>query len=239
MPYRKTNYRNKNYSRPRPRRQAHKKNDNMKRMLGHVANKALEHAKNIPGPVGVLARGLGMVKNFINVETKYLDVPISSSFGAGGVLILLNNVLQGAGVNNRNGVSILSKNLTLNLAVDIGAVTTFSPIRMAIIVDKKPDILIPVAYTDIYGTNQAWAQVDKEENGDRFVILKDMQQSLSAQGNPAEFHKFFIDLTGVHILFDDTAGNVFEKNAIYLVLMSNGPSNTSVNGTSRFRFYDN
>lgn len=244
------NYRSNQKSyRRKPAKRApykNKKKDNMKRMLGHVANKALDYAKLVPGPVGTLARGLGMMKSFINVEEKYVDTILATSTipsTPATISLLLNAIAQGDGYNQRNGQSVINKSVTINYALTMNSVAVFTSIKIALVMDKKPDVTALTTAATVYGAASNYlSQVDKEENGDRYVILKSEIINLDSAYRRTYFNKWHVDLTETHTLWDGTTGAIadFEKNALFIVAVSDQPTNLPVlDVNARFRYFDN
>lgn len=236
-------YRKKNFRKGPVRKSAgRKKNENLKKMMGHVANKALDYAKTRPGAVGSLARGLGMLKKFINVETKYIDIvqtptPINNN-PTGSYHQLFNPVIQGDQYNQRNGQSIVNKSVTMNIYLQMQSAAVTTLIKVALVMDKKPDVGTPDV-SSVFGTTATpLSQIDTEENGDRFVILKHDIICLDSSHLVA-LMQWYVDLTETHTLFD-SAGNDIEKNALWLFTISDQPTlYPAISVNSRFRFYDN
>jgi len=223
----------------RPSKYARKTN-NTKKMMGHAMNYALQRAKGAGGYIGMLARNVDLIKSFINVETKYLDIAnnTAASSALNSYSIVLNPVVEGDDYFQRQGRSILNDSLTLNYTytANAGALQTFC--RVIVVADLKPDIGAAVISDVLGGSAGFLTQIDKASNGDRFVILKSMILSTNAN-NPNMSGKIHLNLKGTHTLFDATTSD-HEKNKLYIMAVSDQATNApALAFYSRFRYKDN
>lgn len=218
------------------------KNYNVKKMMGHVVNRGLSYASRVPGPIGSVARAVSMIKGLVNVEVKYLDTTVSAAAITNSVSSFsqaLNSIIEGDEYNNRNGRSILNRSISVNWSCIMHASATNTYVRLVLACDKKPDVGT-VNYGSVYGSSSNYlTQINKAEDGDRFVILKDILIKLSTAECTNQYGKIYVDLKGTHTIFDASSADT-EKNRYFIVAISDQPTNTpTLNFVSRFRFTDN
>lgn len=230
-------------SRPRkmmkPRSKAKRKHDTLLKMTGSVVDKGLQYASNVPGPIGVVARGLSMVKNLINVECKNLDITLAPAT-VGNVATSwtadLNNLSKGTGDSDRIGNSVLGSKLMIKLISQRGvSASTNQTIRLALVYDKKPDIGV-MTYATVFGSNDLNAFNDPN-NSDRYVKLWDTKFTLTSNDPVLNLQKV-VNLARIHTKWDDS--NNFEKGRITIVACSDQTTALPTIGyTSRYCFFDN
>lgn len=228
----------------RPRRYRKRRTPTVKRLVGTTVDAGLNYASGVPGPIGSIARSLKFVKDYINVEEKYVNTTIAlrtpmddgatwwASFG---------NMAQGDDVNQRQGRSILNRDLRITYHVerDPDATTTSDLVRLVVICDKTPDIGTPT-YSTVFGSYSPMAKIDKD-NSDRFVIMKSKLLSLDA-GRPSQVGTMNINLKGIHTYYDGT-GNTYgdvKKNAFAIFAVTDATANEPTAGmNARHKFTDN
>lgn len=209
-----------------------------KRMLGH-ANSALDR---VPGVVGGTLR---LMRNFINVETHYSDVGDSHAIKSDGTdfLHLANGIATGDDFNTRSGRSVLLKQFQMKWALAQNASATNTFVHLALCVDKKPDSATAASHDAVYGTGSTYlSMIDRAEEGDRFVILRQFTVALDQKSSPTAHGELFVKLDGIHTLYDGTAATYadIEKNALILVAVSNEATNTpTLTLNTRVSWYDN
>jgi len=193
--------------------------------------------------VGDVARaaysGVQYIKGLINVEKHRLDTTFASTVNSTGSVTLLSGIGQGDDVNNRQGNSVLGKNLYLRYHTyrdPVNAATT-NTLRMIIVKDLENTGSAPTIANML-----AAVDVDSPLNVDtlpRWEILRDKVFTLGLQGNMGFAGKQFIKIND-HLKFTGSATTDVYKNAIYLILLSSestGPPTMDL--YARLEFYDN
>lgn len=209
-----------------------------KSMLGAGA-KALDY---VPGVVG---RSLRLVRSMINVEKHYADVGSNTAITSTGATFshLCNGIGTGDDFNSRTGRSILSKSLQVKYSLNIHASAVNTWVHWAIVVDKNPDSATACSHDAVYGASSTYlSMIDRANEGDRFVILRQYDTKLDNKASPTVVGTDYIDLSNIHCLYDGTGATIasIEKNAIFVVAVSNEPTNTpTLTLNTRYSWFDN
>lgn len=220
-----------------------KKLPTWKKMVGITANKALDYAGNVPGPIGTVARGLKLVKNLINVEAMFVDTAINQAAAASAQnAIPLAAIAQGDTDSSRQGDSILAKSLVVRLSLTNNASATTSLARMIIFIDKENANGTAPTSTLVLQQDQVQGLLNMN-NSERFPILRDKSYALRTSTESAiTWITEYIDLSDLHIRFDGTtsAQGSLSTNHPYVLFISSEATNTpSFVGNIRLRYYDN
>lgn len=199
---------------------------------------------NFKGPLGYALRGVNMLKNLINTETKYIDTVVNTNTNfdnTTGQMNALSLCSQGVSDTSRIGNSILCKHLTINWAVSLNnSNTNGNRFRLIIFIDKQNAKGVAPSATDILTavTPTALKNVD---NLDRFVILRDIMGNVDPD-KPVVNGKIYIPLHRLHTKYDGTLGQQSDlaENGIYLLGLTNQNTNLPfLNFQARLAFYDN
>lgn len=194
------------------------------------------------GSVKYLAKkaynGVQFVKGLINVEKHFHDTGITTSPSTSGYVLPLNDIENGDAQGNRTGNSILAKHITVRGSVALGNSATASRIRMVLVQDIQAIDGANPTVTDILQT----ASVDsfmKMENTDRFFTLMDETYEVCNTGERIRDIYRYIPLN-FHIKFSGTGSGYWDMNSLFLLVISNEPTNLPYfNVNTRLAFYDN
>lgn len=251
MPYGRSNYRRRRpYSNdPATQRRYMKKKGRLqtaRKMTGTEPNTIVDKIASGIGTVATIARSVSAIASLINVEDKYVDTALSASVTlVSPYAVVLNQIAQGAAVNQRNGNKVLSKCLQVNFRIYLdatAAATATNSVRMVVLIDKKPQIGA-LTWNTVYNPNDdVSALVDKDTAGDRVVILKDRRWTLNGSDKRLHFGKFYIPLTRIHAQYTGSAATAYEANAIYLLAISDvtgAQPAVVLNGNARYCYLDN
>lgn len=231
MPYRRSRRRSRRAM--RPRRQA-----TWKSMVG-IGKQLYSQYR---GPIGYAIKGVNMLKNLVNAESKFLDTTISTSPDATtGSVVPLTLVAQGTTDITRVGNSILCKDLTMRLQLIINASATATSVRYIIFLDKQNAAGTAPTVANLLqsvGVNQPL----NRDNADRFVVMKTGTVDLSINGARVRTMKIYKDLSRLHVKYDGTtaAQSDAAERQLYIAFVSSEATNfPSVTGVARVHFYDN
>lgn len=236
--YRRSRYNTSKYK-PRPKGRL----QTARKMTGSEPTTMVDTIASGIGQVATIAKAVSGIAALINVEDKYVDTPISLSVSSASPQgTTLNGMVQGSGRNQRNGNKVLNKCLQINYRVYLDPTATSTNIvRVIILLDKKPQINT-IGFNTIYTpTGDVDALIDKDNAGDRVVILKDTRHILDPGDRRMAFKKLFIKLDRLHTQFTGSA-SLFESGEIRLIAISDAAGtqpNTLVSGNARFCFLDN
>lgn len=193
------------------------------------------------GPVARLAGSVAQLAGLINSEAKELDTVVSGTgiSNSGSYSQALTNIAEGDDRNQRNGRFILAKHLQYRMQVlmDNTVQTRFS---YAIVMDKKANEGFGATpWQEVFTSADPTALINRDA-ADRFIILKRGVLHGNAGGNSIVDVKGFLNLKGVHLKYNNTTSTSYEKNAIFLLAVSNQPTNVaSLYANIRFEYYDN
>lgn len=196
----------------------------------------IDRALNVGMKALVLAKG---VKSIVNAEKKSYDSPFSGTAVSSTASVQrLTDIAQGDDYNGREGRSILLKSIEANLVCQIHGSATNTSMRLVIFKDKHNQGTAPTAadigITTFYGLRDSNPTAQK-----RFTVLKDQQIRLQ-QGQVDRFPFQYFRKLNHHVIFDGTASTDDTQGSLWLLLVSNEPTNTpNISGDVRVRYYDN
>jgi len=176
----------------------------------------------------------------LNTEFKQKDVTASGTVDNVADIILLNGLAKGDDFDTRDGRVVRVKSIQVALLYELSASATFTQLRIMVVLDKQPNE-VTMVILDLLDSSalQSFRNLD---NRKRFVILRNEVVNMSisgAQGGYWEYYKKF----NLKTVYDDSdAGTIVDisTNAIYLVLLSNEPTNLpTVVRSTRVRYIDN
>lgn len=228
----------------RRRRVVPRKTQSIRRLAGQSAMTMVERMAQMPGSLGQLAGSVVMLKKFINSEVKFKDTTISGSIGTGGLYqVLLNGISEGDEYNNRQGRSILMKDLSVRFKVQSTLTNSnIQSIGWAIVLDKKPDETTPCTWGNVFTLNSVFSHVRKQDYSGRFVVMARGQLNINYPDNPSISTKRYINLNGIHIKYDgtDATQTSLDQNAIHFIATTDQTADTAIIlGEARLNYYDN
>lgn len=208
-----------------------------------IMNIGKELYQDYGGALGYAIKGVNMMKNLINTETKHFDsIPYATNVISGPVnAIPLGNMAQGTTDATRIGNSILCKSILLRILLSRNTTAVNNPYRLILFIDKNNAKGVTPTSAELLQGDTIYAPVNIN-NTDRFVILRDHFDTVQDQSNAQEAFTWFVNLSRLHCKYDGT-GNAqgdLAENQLYLICFSdqavNGPN---VQATSRLNYYDN
>ncbi len=176
----------------------------------------------------------------LNTEFKQKDITASQTINNVAKITLLNGLSKGDDFDDRDGRVVRVKSIQISLIYEMSTVATFTQMRIMVVLDKQPNEMTLVI-NDLLDSSalQSFRNLD---NRKRFVILRNEIVSMSisgAQGGYFEYYKKF----NLKTIYDDSdVGDIADisTNAIYLILLSNEPTNLpTVIRSTRVRYIDN
>lgn len=228
------------------RRNKFTRKDKIRKMAGVKPETFVEQVGKGVGTVAKIAKTVAGIVGMLGVEDKYLDTVLSADVTAlAPYSQALNLVPQGIDFNQRTGNRIGLKHLQINmrLFLDVTATTlATNTLRVVILIDKKPQIGA-LTYDTVYVPNgDVTGFVDKNEAGDRVVVLKDYRTVFSGGSTRLMFKKFYIDLSRIETQYTGPSPGAFESHAIYILALSDvtglSPA-VHIRGNARCVYTDN
>lgn len=180
--------------------------------------------------------------SMLNSEKKYFDVSHttvnpSTPATTPSVIPLLSSITVGDGATNRDGIQIRLKSLVINSISTLNASATATRLRIAVILDRRPQIGGSPSWTDFYdSSNVTTAMYNLADQWKRFRIITDKTVVLQSEANEVVTN-LFVPMS-LPIRYDSSGQPI--NNELYLVVASDETTNTPTFGYRyRVRFYDN
>lgn len=223
--------------------------DKVRKLAGTQPETTVEKIAKGVGTVATIAKTVAGIVSVINTEDKYIDTNILADVtnvpsGTGSYTQTLNLVAQGNTRDQRNGNKILCKSIQLQLQIKMNDSTTAlsSNLRLVLLYDKKPQISTAAGplFAEIYVPTLTTGFIDKDNVGDRYVILRDWKISLNNQDKRLVWEEFYKQLDRIHCQFTGPSASAFETGRIFLTAISDSsPVGININGQARFCYTDN
>lgn len=188
--------------------------------------------------IGALAREVMLLKDMVNVESKFVDTAGSGSITNTGTVGILSLIAQGNTDQTRNGNQIKLKSIQIKIDLMRNTAAANNRMRVMLLVDKEYDGSNPTI-ADILQTANPLAPMNKDFSK-RFVILKTKHIVVNA-GYPSASFTWFTKLP-FHTFYDGaTAAQAdCKENQILIAFVS---AEAADQGTyvyySRLNYYDN
>lgn len=212
-------------------RRRHKRPGQLKKVIGYGMS-AMNMIKNA-------YYGVQMLKGIINSEVKRFDQGANGSISTTMAINHLSPIAQGNDINQRSGNSILGKYLTAKITFTINASATASNILCIIFQDMESTAGTPISAAQLLTSAANTNSPINEDFTQRVVVLKRFQVDLDNASNKTLTRECYIPLN-FHIRFTGSAGANYDKNALFIALLSTEATNTpSYNLYTRLAYYDN
>lgn len=186
-----------------------------------------------------LFKSVRLLKSLVNAEPKYIDLTATANPTSATVNYShLTSVAQGTTDQTRIGNKILLKDIIFRLQFTINTAATATHIRGVLYVDKEFDGAHVASPLPLAALNTE-APLDLD-NSKRFVVLKDVDISLSINGNRTYGMKIYKRLN-FHTDYDGAGSGVAtgKQNQLIFAYLSNESTNTPTMAYySRVKFYD-
>lgn len=188
-----------------------------------------------------IARGVATIASLVNSEAKFIDNVNSTVATDSGAVFPLTLLGQGDTDENRNGNSILLKDLILRgrVVINSNSTTGTAHCRRIIFVDTACQGATP-AVTDVLDTATPLSPLNMN-NSKRFVILHDENISVMTGGRQFVLQKKYLKLP-FHVKYIGTGSTVASQglNGVFMLEISSEASNQpTMTSNIRIKFYDN
>jgi len=218
-------YVSRNYGRKRKGRRGRKRPWYQKKYsVMEMAGKALAGVKYLSG--------------LVNAELHLTEDELNAtSISSTGSVTNLVDIGQNDTASGRTGNSIFMRQVHAKgcLTIHPSATTTF--VRCMWVIDNQQASDTAPSITSILQNSTVESFLSANNLG-RFTVLADRVYQLS-QDKPMAFIKYS-RIMRHHIRYNGTSSNDIQKGGLYLVLVSNEPTNTpTLSMVNRLRWYDN
>lgn len=187
-----------------------------------------------------LWRDVQKLKNFVNVEFKFVDNNTSGQVLSTTEFVqTLNNIAQGDSDDTRDGQAMRMKSIQCDGTIVRGSVD--ANVKLFWLLDLMPP-LGPPAYTSIMNTvaGDITASLRNLDNRSRFVILREKQLYLTAD-RPHYTVNYYRRLDAKVFYSDATANyaSVRKNGLVFLAVSNVAASGPTLNCKNRIRYIDN
>lgn len=198
---------------------------------------------NRRGAIGYFGRQLGLIKNQMNTEVKYIDnLATSGVVTPTGTMTCITLLGQGTTDLTRVGNSILAKHLVYRFDSVNSSIDAANILRTIIFIDKNDPNNVAPTSTDLLESADITSMANKN-NMDRFVILRDeIVETSQAAGAPRKaYRKGYVNLSRLHIKYKGTTSllSACAQNQIWVFQISENANGPTSLFNPRIAFYDN
>lgn len=239
MPYGKGYNRGYNQRRGRRYRRKYTRVDRVNKLVTGRGPNLMQKMGNYGGAVGRIAKTVYGLQRMINSEAKFIDTAVSINPVSTGTITLLTAIATGDDDSNRNGNSILGKDVSSRIQLTLNASATATYIRLMLIVDKQCDGVLP-AVTDVLQTASTVSPLNKDFSN-RFVVIRDKLYSLDTVSSRTLTDRMYSKVS-FHLHYDGATAAIADckENQLYLLTISSEATNTpALVSYWRFNYYDN
>ena len=181
-------------------------------------------------------RGMKYLKSVVNVEKKIQDTSISTSPTSSGYVTPLTQILQGDGINNRDGNSV--KVTYLGLRGNFTANDAHTLTRMIVFRDNQQIGDTTPSVSDVLQSADPNSFLNQNTLG-RFKVLLDRRyQNTDAGNNKGIAFKHDLSLQH-HVRYNGAAATDVQKGGLYILLVSDDAVGPNIAIECRVRFVDN
>lgn len=207
----------------------------------NMGDLTLRDAADVAG--AVIRGGVRLATAIFNVEEKVFDTQISATVH-GATVVNLSNIAQGDNYNNRQGLSIMARNLVLNYILYLaGSSNNF--VRIIVFQDMEQQGVDPApgdVLEDVTSAAKALVSPYLRYTGDRYRVLTDEHHALCASSPTNFMFRRLVMPVDNHVLFQSTTGADASNwnGALYMMYMSDvAASGPAITAHTRLSYVDN
>lgn len=193
------------------------------------------------GKAAKALRKVNKLNRMLKPEIKYGTIPHNSQTvsSTGTTEGHLTGIAQGDTAQTRDGnqIHVISAEVRGHVYAD-AASSGVSVIRLILVRDKQQVADTNASFTNVFGTSNVDV-LPYHARIERFQILRDQTFTLPVTGERVKSFHWKVKLN-LPVHYNDIANTDIQKNGVYLMAVSNEPTNMPVlYYTSRIKFYDN
>ena len=202
-----------------------------------TVKKAVRYASYIPS----IIKTVQQVKGLVNSEMKHFDATFTINPTTAGVVTQLTSIVQGDGVSNRDGESVLLQSLYFRgtTTQNVSDTSVYNQVRFILFQCKNEQDAPTIAKLL---TSASYISPLNLDNSFNYRIMWDKTMSIIPQYSGHHNQKFFKKYfkLNTHVKYDGTTGASVKGGGIYLATISDVASNGPDTSISyRLRFTDN
>ena len=169
-------------------------------------------------------RATKYIKGLVNSEMYHLQTSGTSSVNNTGTIIHLSALAQGDGPDARTGNSILLRNIFLRLGITQHASATSTYYRIILFHDKQQVSDTPPTVSQLLESSSTLSPLEQDSFG-RFKIIQNWFFTTdNTKATTRVIEKYY--KVYKHLRYNGTAATDIQKNGLYLMLLSDQPTNT-------------
>lgn len=184
------------------------------------------------------AKGVWYLKGLVNSEMMHNQQTGATTVPSTGVVTLLNGMAQNDSTSGRTGNSILMRNVFLRMVFTQNVLAGATQYRIMLLLDKQQVGDTSPTMGDILETVNPLSPLATASVG-RFTVMKNWvftTDDTKSQTRVLELYKDF----RLHTRYNGSANTDIQKNGLYLVMLSNEPTNAPrVDYTWKVGYHDN
>lgn len=185
--------------------------------------------------------GVKYLKGLVNVEKQALEsTSTSNPDSTTGSLSCLNLIAQGDAEGNRQGDSIMMKQIHLNIRYTINSSASNTSVRTILFLYKQPQGATPIITFPLSSATQMSPY--NHDNAGLYTILYDKTVCLSNTGQQERYLQITRKFYQVHETFDGATASAadIQRNALWILHVSDEATNTpTVVHRSQLLYVDN
>lgn len=183
------------------------------------------------------------LKGIINSELKFKDnTQEGQNISNAGTIALISDLVQGDGAGERNGNSVLVKNIFIRGRVLLDPIAVSSQFRLIILRDTMNTGTAPTVGNILTNAGTGLcclSPLNKLGSPGRYKILYTKLFTLNNNGTRSQVFKSFIKLDK-HIKYTGPDADDEYRNQIYVLMVSNEAVNLpQISYVTRLSYYDN
>lgn len=179
------------------------------------------------------------IRGLVNSEMLHSSISGGQTFPVAGTILSLTNIGQGDTDSQRTGNSIFLRSLYLNLNVQTNLSNLNNQfLRLILFMDTQQISDTSPNVTDVLAGTFPNSPLN-QANAGRFKIMKNWEFSLTNGVNPTRVINKYMKLWH-HVRYNSTASTDIQKGGIYLLCLSDQPTNPPSMGYQiKLGYHDN
>lgn len=183
-------------------------------------------------------KGVRYIKGLVNSEMLTATYTANIGPSSTGTILSLNQLGQGDGNGQRTGLSVFMRRINAHFTVVNNSTAGQVFHRWILFIDNQQIGDTAPAVTDVLETSDVRSSLNPNTSG-RFTILKNWEFYTSQLSSDCKNVKYFKDLRH-HIRFNGVNTGDVQRGGIYMIFLSNQPTNTpTVSYNIKTSYHDN
>lgn len=182
-------------------------------------------------------RATKYIRGLVNSEMLHKETSLSTTVSTTPFVTCLTGLAQGDTDAQRTGNSVLLRNMLYRLRLTMSNAATTTIVRLVVVKDTQQVSDTNPAWNDVFGS----ASVDAalySSNAGRFKVL--WNKTIVLDTSRPIWHREKYSKLYQHLRFNGAGATDIQKNAIYLMVLSDQATNSpNLNGIVKIGYHDN